>query len=497
MESWRWLLGVALLAAMTGCSQRGVGSPQPQAADWDDRTIYRSGLVAGAQGALDELPEASVYHLDVQIANDLRSLAGRQEVRYTHSSARSESLDTVCFQLFPNMMGGRTTISAATVDEQVVEPSYLAGESAVRVALPQALAPGASAVIAFDFEVTLPQDAGGNYGLFGYIDGILALDGFYPAIPVYDDAGWRAGPIPPNADYTFQEASFYRVRVTAPRELTLAASGVEIARERQGRRQIVTYAAGPARAFYLAGSKDYIAVSDQAGDVKVNSYALKGREEGARAALKTAVKALGAFEARLGEYPYTEFDVASTPMQGAWGIEYPGVTGINYALYDLDETFSGAPAPVMMESVVAHELGHQWFYNVVGNDQINEPWLDEALVQYLTGLYFYDAYGAQGMAQYRATWLSRWDRVGRQPIPVGLPAGEYEGKEYGAIVYGRGPLFMEALAERMGQDMFDAFLRDYYESHLWGVGTGEAFKSMAEEHCGCDLTPLFEEWVYE
>ena len=67
----------------------------------------------------------------------------------------------------------------------------------------------------------------------------------------------------------------------------------------------------------------------------------------------------------------------------------------------------------------------------------------------------------------------------------------------GAIVYGRGPIFMARLAERMGQEEFDAFLRDYYESHEWGIGTGETFEELAEEHCRCDLGPLFEEWVYE
>jgi hypothetical protein len=49
----------------------------------------------------------------------------------------------------------------------------------------------------------------------------------------------------------------------------------------------------------------------------------------------------------------------------------------------------------------------------------------------------------------------------------------------------------------MGQEVFDEFLRDYYESHQWGIGTGEAFRQLAERHCQCDLTALFEAWVYE
>ena len=52
--------------------------------------------------------------------------------------------------------------------------------------LTEPLPPGGRAVIQMDFQVAVPSELGGGYGLFGYLNGILALDGFYPAIPVYD-----------------------------------------------------------------------------------------------------------------------------------------------------------------------------------------------------------------------------------------------------------------------------------------------------------------------
>jgi aminopeptidase N len=177
------------------------------------------------------------------------------------------------------------------------------------------------------------------------------------------------------------------------------------------------------------------------------------------------------------------------------GIEYPGIMGIALDLYDPSKTISGLPSAAMIESVVAHEMGHQWFYNVVGNDQVDEPWLDESVVQYVTALYMLDAYGEQGYQGYRASWESRWERVQKADIPVGLPAGEYKGREYSAIVYGRGALFLEAMANKMGQARFDAFLRDYYTAHKWGIGTGPVFRQMAEKSCVCDLSELFKQWV--
>ncbi len=477
-----------------------ITTPQAQATlsisdNWDDRAIFRAGLIADEQSALDRLPGASVYHLDVQIADDLAALQGQARVRYTNQE--DEPLDAIYFQLFPNLAGGTSSVSAVKVDGQEVKPVYESDNATVRVPLSTPLQSSQCVVIQLDFEVEVPTEIGGNYGLFGYLNDILVLDGFYPAIPVYDEKGWHAGQVPPNADTTFQDASFYVVHVTAPAALTLITSGIQVDRTQQSDRQSVTFAAGPARDFYLAASDRFEVVSETIGETTVNSYAFQDRAEGSQAALRTAVNAIESYSARLGAYPYTEFDVVSTPMQGATGIEYPGITGINLAVYDLNATISGLPAPVILESTVAHEVGHQWFYNAIGSDQINEPWLDEAVDQYVTGLYFLDVYGQAGLKSYRDSWLSRWDRVEREPIPIGLPAGSYQGKEYSAIVYGRGPLFIEALAQKMGQATFDQFLRDYYQSHKWGIGTAASFKQLADKHCQCDLTSLFDEWVDE
>jgi aminopeptidase N len=131
----------------------------------------------------------------------------------------------------------------------------------------------------------------------------------------------------------------------------------------------------------------------------------------------------------------------------------------------------------------------------VGNDQANEPWLDEAVTQYVTGLAFLDRYGSAGWQGYVDSWKARWARVDNADLPIGLPAGDYQGREYSAIVYGRGPLFLQALAEEMGQSTFDAFLSDYVQQNEWGIATSSEFKKLAETHCSCDLSNLFSQWV--
>ena len=466
----------------------------PFAIDWDDREVFRAGLINAELPVLDQLPGATVYHIDLEIPADLDVLQGHQELRYTNQE--NEPLNEVYFRLFPNVCGGRLTVSDVKADGADVEPSYEAADSSLRVPLPTALQPGQQVVIQMDFEVQVTREMAGNYGLFGYFDEVLVLDEFYPAIPAYDERGWYADTPANNGDLSYYDASFYLVRVTAPANLVIVTPGIEVGHEQDGDQQIVTIAAGPARDFYLAASEHYVKVSDRVGDTIVNSYAFAENQAGADLALDVSAHALSIFSERFGVYPYTEFDVASTPMQ-ALGIEYPGMTGITLNVYDLNAEVSGVPAPVMMESVIAHEVGHQWFYNAVGNDQMSEPWVDEAIVQYLTGLYYVDRYNESTAQSYRSSWHSRWERVDRADIPIGMPAGDYEGKEYGAIVYGRGPIFIQTLAEEMGQETFDTFLRDYYETYKWGIGTGPAFWALAEQHCQCDLTKLFMDWVYD
>jgi aminopeptidase N len=291
----------------------------------------------------------------------------------------------------------------------------------------------------------------------------------------------------------YADSSFYLVRVTAPTALMIVASGIEIGRQVTEDRQQVTYAGGPMRDFYLAASARYSVVSEQVGQTTVNSYAPSELVEEAKIALGYTVDALKTFNGRFGAYPFTEFDVVSTPTR-ALGIEYPGIVAIAVRIYD--RTQSEYPL-TYLESTIAHEVGHQWFYSVVGNDQLDEPWLDEAVTQYVTLLYWQDLHGRSGAAGFRDSLEKRWERVDRAEIPIGMPVRAYSGDEYGAIVYGRGPLFVEVLAKKMGQETFDAFLRDYYETHKWGIATADSLKQLAESHGDCDLDQLFADWVYE
>jgi dienelactone hydrolase len=474
--------------------------------DWDDREVFRDGLIDAEAGVLDEMSGASIYHLDLTVSPDLRHIAGQQEVRYTNQE--NVPLEEVYFHLFPNLLGGDISVDNLAVNGQPIEPEYILNQvldeldsdrtrevaTMIRVPLDEALAPGEQVVISLDYRVLVPAEGGSNYGVFATIDDVMALAHFYPQIAVYDDAGWQIDVPPPNADVTYADSSYYLVRLTAPDGQVTVTSGNLLDESEKGDLQTSVYAAGPVRDFYIASSDRYTVVSDMLGETRVNSYGFAEFSEQNQRALEVAIAALESMGNRLGTYPFTEFDIAPTPNL-ALGVEYPGVIVIRSALYDPDATLGNTPAPFYAESTTAHEVGHQWFYSVVGNNQLTEPWLDESLTQYITYLYYVDTYDPQAAAAFRESFVDRWGRVEGEDIPIGMPAGNYQGSEYSAIVYGRGPLFFEALSQEMGEDTFNAFLRDYYQQNKWGIATGAELKALAEEHCGCDLSGLFAEWV--
>lgn len=501
MRVWRLIVTLPALITLAAC--KNVEPPQatpttapiglePFAVSWDDRSYQDQAWLPSSYDSAIDLTSANQYRMEVFIASDFKTVSGRQQIRYTNNEA--VALDEVYLRLFPNLAGGDARVTLVTIDGQAVEPVYEAQNSSVKLSLEGELGPGESIVLELEFSTTIPRRMEGNYGLFGYFDGFLVLDTFYPMIPAYDAEGWQKEATPPNGDPTYNDISFYLVQVHAPAGLTLMATGSEVDRIERDGQQVVVYASGPARDFYIAAAEGLEVVQEQVDDTLVCSYAPAGFREHAELVLSAGVNALQSFEERFGPYPYPEMELTGTPMR-ALGIEYPGIMGMNLDLYDPEGSIGGVPAAVYLESTVAHEVSHQWFYNIVGNDQVEQPWLDEALAQYATYLYFLDTYGVEAAAAFEQSWYDRWDRTDRADIPIGLPAGEYQGAEYSGIVYGRGPIFIAELSRKMGQDVLDLFLRQYVQQHAWGIATAGDFEAAAEAACGCILDDFLADWV--
>ncbi|MDQ1301732.1 MAG: hypothetical protein QG637_1654, partial [Chloroflexota bacterium] len=436
-------------------------------------------------GALSSLTQ---YSLTVTLSSDLKQVAGRARVRYTNNEGAP--LNEVYFHLFPNIWNGSMTVAGVSVDGRAVETILESGADLLRVPLGRSLDPRQWVEIALDFRVPIPADTEvGNYADFAYVADVLAMAHFYPTVVVYDDKGWHLETPATQGDVVYHDASLYDVSLTAPQGLVVAATGATLDRVENGDGTATwRLAGGPMRDFNVAASMRYKTASRLVGDITINSYFLPEDAAGGQNALDWAALSLQVYQTEFGAYPYRELDLAATETT-AGGIEYPGLIVISRRFY------SDPNNAVYFEGITTHEVAHQWWYNVVGNDQVNDPWLDEALTQYSTYFYYEKAYGKQAIENLMDSFRARWARVDFLEKPIGLPVSTYPDKEYGAIVYGRGPLFLIALRDQIGADKMAQLLRRYYVEYTWKIAMPADFRRLAEEISGQNLGDLWAKWV--
>ena len=452
---------------------------------------YAGGLTEPFQDELKEIPDATEYVIDLTITENMQSITGHQKATYTN--LEDTNLKEIYFRLFSNASGGSIDVTNVTVDSEIAETNLEHKKTALRVVLLKTLSPGETVQVEMDFTATVPTDMGGNYGLYVYTDEILALDKFHPFIPVYNHEGWNVEDPPINADMIFTDVAFYDVTVHAQEDLVIVASGTVVETQTSKGNQHIRFIGGPQRDFYITASTRFVSASKMAGDTLVTSYFPPEYEELGKLVLDTGVDALQIFSGRYGAYPYTELDLVSTPMS-AGGMEYAGAAAIQLFYYDPSVSIRGLPGRVFLESATAHEVAHQWFFNQIMNDQIDEPWLDEGLAQYLTSIYYLDKYGSDAAISYRTSWEGVWGRVDFADIPIGKPARDYSEEEYGPIIYGRAPFFVRELEMEIGSEIFTSFLEDYVEKYRWKTVGSEDFIGMVEKACECDLDELFDNW---
>jgi len=140
-------------------------------------------------------------------------------------------------------------------------------------------------------------------------------------------------------------------------------------------------------------------------------------------------------------------------------------------------------------------VGHQWWYSLVGNDQQDEPWLDEAITQYSTALFYEvrEGWGAAAVEVFEA----RYQEVAgtENDDLISRPVAAYAESDYGTIVYNKGPLFFHALRQRVGDETFFAFLQTYFDSYRYRTASGSDLLAVIDQVSGQDLGDLYQQWL--
>jgi aminopeptidase N len=250
------------------------------------------------------------------------------------------------------------------------------------------------------------------------------------------------------------------------------------------------YVSGPMRDSLLVAGPEFGKLTEYVDDIAVNVYYWPGDEGVAESVLQMGVDSVRIFNASFGEYPFAELDITET--FNFTGIEYPGIVVIADRNWVRGNDF--------LEVTVTHEVAHQWWYSLVGNNQVEQPWLDESLTAYSEYLYARDVLGEDIERDWRngdRDVYNYYRGTGAPDLQLDLPVASYVDNNYGIIIYVKGPLFYAELEERLGTERFLEALQLYFARYKYQVARSADVLNTFEEATGEELDEIFYEWVGE
>ncbi len=458
-------------------------------------------MLPSTRGDLRALRDLSEYAIQVTLDPLNHAFYGSLQLDYTNTE--TVPLDRLYFRLFPNAGStygnGSLLITAASVSGKLVQTTLSVENTVIEVPLPRILATGAKTRVALDFTGVLPLDFGGPegdaYGIYNQSGSLMMLMNWYPLLAVYDSRGWNLDPVYSIGDAVYSDVALFTVDLTVPENVVVAATGSAISTRSSNGLAFYRYVSGPVRDFALAASSDFLVLQQAVGGTRVSSYFLAGQEAGAQRALEIAAGSLELYSQKFGLYPFTELDVVAAPMRRGSGMEMPGLILLDSSQYADNTT------PAFLD-LVAHEVSHQWWYSLVGNNVIKEPWLDEALATYSGALYAEYAVGEPAYERIMAFRRGRYDQMIREgwdaPVTGGLAdfVNRDEPSTYSPVVYSKGAVFFEALRREIGDAAFFTALQAYATLYRYKIATAPDLLATFEITSGRDLDTFYRQWLY-
>jgi hypothetical protein len=381
-------------------------------------------------GPLDLLPVS--YDVDASVNFDHASAAIIETIGLTNDSG--------------GVVGGiHLSMPAAVTDRLSLERVDVDGTAAatrstipgdVEVFFPEPLAVGASSKVVVRFDEVASSDVSSSLDIrFSKSDGILRL-GHWLAL------GSNQHPIRKPGDAQVSAAGHFRLTLhLSDPNLVVAAPGTVV--NNTGGTHV--YDIDHARDLALAIAPDFHVTRGSVDGIHVEVYTRSGI--GGDDTLRFAEAALTTFDDAYGHYPWTRFVLVQSPRNRS-GNEYPGIVFLGRT--SLED-----------QVVVAHETAHQWFYAVVGNDQVRDPWIDEALAEY--------------SADYDFGSIARSCSTLHVDLPItAFPdrrPNDQACNEYSQTIYIKGAAMVDGVRRLLGDERFNAAMRALVANHRFEIVT--------------------------
>jgi hypothetical protein len=382
--------------------------------------------------------------LDFRLADDLRSVAGTETVRFTPDRPTSE----LVFRLVPNGPDAAAAGNRLVVDSvrgtDVRRGGYESDGASdpgglYRVRLGTRLDAGDTTRVVLHFTLTLGT---ATFDRFGTDDGVAWWASGAPLLAWEPGVGWARDPfVGVLGETATSPAADTTIRVSAPAALTVLMTGSQArpSGAKDGRR-VWTSSEPAARDVSVAVGNFATRQARTPDGVRVTVGVLPGAHLPLDELATWTTQAIAELEKHLGRFPYRTLTVPYLGEYGG-GIEYP--SSIQLAAAD--------------RPVLVHEVAHMWFYGMVGNDQYRDPWLDEAFASWAEGLVDPPPDAAV-------------QRNLEIPGDVGDAIGNFpNSNRYFSVVYGKGEAALLAARQAAGADAFDAAVRCYADANAWTI----------------------------
>ena len=392
-------------------------------------------------------------------------------------------------QAYPNGMSyAKFEIERIKVENRDVSPTFEGKYNNILcITLFDSLLPEKDVNIEIEFNFTLPNCE----HRFGHGENTINLANFYPIACVYENNNFSTNPYNSNGDPFYSDVANYNVEITLDRNYTVASSGEKISETTAENNKTINYSAIVVRDFALVVSNKFEVISATFKDTTIEYYYFN--DENAEKSLQAGVDSIKTFSSLFGEFPYKNFSIVKTDFIYG-GMEYPNLIMISKDIENLDDYLN----------VIVHETAHQWWYAMVGNDEFTLPWLDEALTEYSTILFYDNNQGynlnhkqmVEANHKNYSTFITVYTDV-LGSIDTSMRAvNEYDTEpEYTYCTYVKGVLMYESLYTLIGEKDFYKALKIYFENNKFKNASQVNLISSFELSCEQNLSNFFDSWI--
>lgn len=388
-----------------------------------------------------------------------------------------------------------------------------------KVDLPAPVGAGESVEVEIAWRAKIPR----TFARTGFRGDFFFIAHWFPKLGVFENGGWTANQFHSATEF-YSDYGSYDVRLTVPEGWVVGATGREVERsEPEGGLVTHRYRQDDVHGFTWTTSPDFVEKTDrfeEPGLPPVDIRLLMQPEHLAQtgrhfAATKTALRHYGRW---FGPYPYDHVTVVDPAYgSGAGGMEYPTLFTSGTRLFN---PFGGGRP----EGVTIHEMGHQFWYGAVGNNEFDYAWIDEGLNSFSDARAFDEDFGDEwywaeryfappgigqrrgffvrlfkeirktreidgnGFGRYRATALSDVQTT---------PTWRYHPKTASGISYSRSAIWLHTLERHLGWETLQKILSTFYDRWKFKHPTAEDFFATASEAAGEDLSWFFDEVLRE